>query len=211
MLWGAYHFGTNSDGVLQATHFLDTVGDTKDTLLTLDFEHNPTGSSMSLTEARAFVTHINEVTGRFPGFYSGNDIKEALGAGSDPLLAQCWYWLAQYSRTPVVPPAWPTWTFWQYTDGNFGHKPHDVPSVGPCDRDTFNGTEENLKKLWLTLKSVSKFEPIDTLARGEHNGGRMNRGATEYSPSANRSLPPFEHTHKRGHSIVLVLFALGNF
>jgi lysozyme len=150
LLWGAYHFGTDSDGVLQAAHFLDTVGDTKDTLLALDFEHNPTGPSMSLTEARAFITHINEVTGRFPGFYSGNDIKDALGATVDPLLANCWFWLAQYSRTPVVPPTWPTWTFWQYTDGNFGHKPHDVPGVGPCDRDTFNGTEENLKKLWLT-------------------------------------------------------------
>jgi lysozyme len=37
LLWGAYHFGTDSDGVFHATHFLDTVGDTKDTLLTLDF------------------------------------------------------------------------------------------------------------------------------------------------------------------------------
>jgi lysozyme len=153
LLWGAYHFGTGSDGVDQAEHLLDTVKDTKDTLLVLDFEHLPKGSrgrSMGLTEARAFVTHINEVTGRFPGFYSGNDIKEALGATSDPLLAQCWFWLAQYARTPVVPQTWSTWTFWQYTDGNFGHQPHDVPGVGPCDRDTFNGTEENLKKLWLT-------------------------------------------------------------
>jgi GH25 family lysozyme M1 (1,4-beta-N-acetylmuramidase) len=86
LLWGAYHFGTGSDGVLQAAHFLETVGDTKDTLLVLDFEHNPTGPSMNLTEARAFVTHINEATGRFPGFYSGNDIKEELGPLSDQVL-----------------------------------------------------------------------------------------------------------------------------
>ena len=39
LLWGAYHFGDGSDGVHQAVHFLDTVGDTKDTLLALDFEH----------------------------------------------------------------------------------------------------------------------------------------------------------------------------
>jgi lysozyme len=150
LLWGAYHFGDGSDGVHQAVHFLDTVGDAKDALLALDFEHNPTGPSMSLTEARAFVTHINEATGRFPGFYSGNDIKDALGASSDPVLVKCWFWLAQYSWTPVVPPNWDTWTLWQYTDGGFGHLPHDVDGVGPCDRNTFNGAEENLKRLWLT-------------------------------------------------------------
>jgi len=50
--WGAYHFGTDSDGVKQAINFLNVVGDASGTLIALDFESNPTGSSMSLEEAR---------------------------------------------------------------------------------------------------------------------------------------------------------------
>src|SRR5262245_19681427 len=43
LLWGAYHFGTGSDGVYQAEHFLDVVQPADDTLLVLDFEANPQG------------------------------------------------------------------------------------------------------------------------------------------------------------------------
>jgi lysozyme len=148
LLWGTYHFGTASDGIKQAENFLGVVGDASATLLALDFESNPTGPSMNLIEARAFVTHIKDKTGRFPGFYSGHYIKELLGADSDPVLANCWFWLAQYGPTPVVPPNWKTWTLWQYTDGAFGPDPHTVAGVGRCDRDMFNGTEEQLKTFW---------------------------------------------------------------
>ena len=103
---------------------------------------------MDLEEARAFVSHVKDKTGRFPGFYSGHDIKAALGANTDPILSQCWFWLAQYGPTPVVPPNWSTWTMWQYTDGAVGPKPHEVDGVGRCDRDKFNGTDVQLKKLW---------------------------------------------------------------
>jgi len=79
LLWGAYHFGDGSDGVAQAEHFLSTVNDQSKTLLALDFESNPTGPSMDVVEAAAFVTHVQQQTGRFTGFYSGNDIKQQLG------------------------------------------------------------------------------------------------------------------------------------
>ncbi|MGB8509685.1 MAG: glycoside hydrolase family 25 protein [Pyrinomonadaceae bacterium] len=148
LLWGAYHFATGSDGVAQAEHFLDAVGDDPGSLLVLDFEPNLSGPSMTLEEARAFVTHINEVTGRFPGFYSGHFIKELLGTGKDPILANCWFWLAQYGPTPVVPPNWKTWTLWQYTDGAIGPRPHNDSGVGRCDRDKFNGSETQLRKFW---------------------------------------------------------------
>ncbi|MCA1592610.1 MAG: glycoside hydrolase family 25 protein [Acidobacteria bacterium] len=148
LLWGAYHFATGSNGITQAEHFLDVVGDDPGTLLVLDFEPNTSGPSMSLEEARAFVTHVKEATGRFPGFYSGHFIKQLLGTGSDPILANCWFWLAQYGPTPVVPPNWKTWTLWQYTDGAIGPQPHNVSGVGRCDRDKFNGTEAQLRKLW---------------------------------------------------------------
>jgi lysozyme len=148
LLWGAYHFATGSDGLKQADNFLNVVGDDPKTLLVLDFEPNLTGPSMSLEEARAFVTHVNEQTGRFPGFYSGHYIKQLLGTHSDPVLANCWFWLAQYGNTAVVPPNWPTWTMWQYTDGSVGPEPHKVDGIGRCDRDKFNGTEAQLRTLW---------------------------------------------------------------
>jgi lysozyme len=149
LLWGAYHFATGSDGVKQAVHFLDTVGDDPGTLLVLDFEPNPTGPSMTLEEARAFITHVKEATGRFPGFYSGHTIKELLGTKKDPVLASCWFWLAQYGPTAVVPPNWKTWTMWQYTDGAVGPEPHSVNGIGRCDRDKFQGTADELRSFWL--------------------------------------------------------------
>ena len=150
LLWGAYHFGTNSDGVHQAEHFLETVGDPTSTVLVLDFESNPAGPSMSLEEARAFVTHVREVTGRWPGFYSGHDIKQQLGTTTDSVLANCWFWLAQYGPTAVVPPNWSRWTLWQYTDGALGPLPHEIPGAGRLDRDLFNGSLEELESFWGT-------------------------------------------------------------
>src|SRR5690348_16977482 len=64
--WGAYHFGTGSDGIGQAEHFLSVVDPEPEHLLVLDFEANPQGPSVSLEEARAFVSHVNEAVGRFP-------------------------------------------------------------------------------------------------------------------------------------------------
>lgn len=148
LLWGAYHFGTGSDGVQQAQHFLQVAAPDAQTLLVLDFENNPQGPSMTLEEARAFVTHIQQVTGRWPGLYAGHYLKQLLGTSADPVLANCWFWLSQYGPTPVVPPNWKTWTMWQYTDGALGPEPHSVPGVGRCDRDQFNGTLAALKKLW---------------------------------------------------------------
>ena len=148
LLWGAYHFGTGADGVAQAVHFLDVVGADPATLLVLDFEGNPQGPSMTLEEARAFVTHVQGVTGRYPGFYSGHDVKDLLGTHTDPVLARCWFWLSQYGPTAVVPPNWSSWTLWQYTDGAAGPDPHQVDGVGYCDRDSFNGDEAGLRALW---------------------------------------------------------------
>jgi lysozyme len=63
-------------------------------------------------------------------------------------LGNCWFWLSQYGPTPVVPPNWNTWTMWQYTDGALGSDPYDVPGIGRCDRDKFNGDISALYKLW---------------------------------------------------------------
>lgn len=148
LLWGAYHFGIGGVGAGQADFFLDTVNPEPDTLLVLDFEPNTQGATMSLDDARAFVSEVNAKMGRYPGLYSGSLIKQQLGNNNDPILAQCFFWLAQYGPNAAVPPNWPTWTLWQYTDGNVGPQPHTVPGIGNCDRDKFNGDLDDLRKLW---------------------------------------------------------------
>lgn len=148
LLWGAYHFGVGADGVSQADFFLSTVQPDKNTLLVLDFEANTADSSMDLIEARAFVTHIQQATGQWPGLYAGQYLKELLGSSADPVLSNCWLWLAQYGPTAVLPPGWKDWTMWQYTDGAVGPDPHDVSGFGHCDRDIFNGTIDDLNNFW---------------------------------------------------------------
>jgi lysozyme len=150
LLFGAYHFGTGANGVSRAKHFLDAVQPDRKTVVVLDFEDNPTGTSMTLEEARAFVTHVYNELNRWPVFYSGHTIKRALGTAVDPVLKNCPFWLAQYGPTPVAPACWSTWMLWQYTDGGVGPEPHSVSGIGSCDRDKFNGGEAQLKAWWGT-------------------------------------------------------------
>jgi lysozyme len=156
MLWGAYHFGTGRHaGSEQADFFLATVGRSTELLCVLDFEENPSGPSLSLAQARDFVRRIYEQTGRWPGLYAGNYLREALGDATETELTNCWLWHAEYATRPArLPPQWTTWTMWQYTDGESGQTPRTVPGIGPCDRDQFNGDLPALRQLWIAAASA---------------------------------------------------------
>jgi lysozyme len=152
LLWGAYHFGVGADGSDQAQFFLKVAKPDEHTLLVLDYEPNLTGPTMALDQAREFVEHVAEATGRWPGLYSGHLIKEQLGGVTPPdrQLSKCFLWLAQYKgpKPLNIPSTFKTWTFWQYTDGVLGPEPHRVDGVGLCDRNKFNGSLARLRKLW---------------------------------------------------------------
>jgi lysozyme len=152
LLWGAYHFGVGGEGKIQADHFLETADPIDSTLVVLDYEANRVGPTMTLDQARAFVTHLEEHINRFAGLYSGSLIKEQLGdaPNPDPVLSKCFLWIAQYrGQKPVnIPTTFRTWTLWQYTDGVHGNAPHTVDGIGQCDRDLFNGSLASLKRLW---------------------------------------------------------------
>jgi lysozyme len=148
LLWGAYHFGNGDDGVAQADFFLQTVQPQQGTLLVLDFESNPASSTMSLQEARDFVTHIQSQTGTWPGLYGGSYLKEQLGSTPDPTLQNCWLWLAQYGPTAVLPSGWDHWTLWQYTDGHAVPDPNPIAGVTPCDRDYYCADPATLQAKW---------------------------------------------------------------
>ena len=143
LLWGAYHFGVNEDGTAQAEYFLSMVNPGPQDLLALDFEQNPS-SQMTIAQAEQFVEEIYSKTGRYPGFYSDALVGSLLGSTQNSILANCWFWRAEYGgSSPSVPPTWPGWTMWQYTESG------SVPGItGACDRDTFNGSVADLSKLW---------------------------------------------------------------
>jgi lysozyme len=153
LLFGAYHFGDGSDGGLQARHFLSVTQSGPNELIALDLENNPAGPSMTLEEARAFVTEIFNSIGKWPVLYSGHDLKEMLGGHPDTVLAQCPLWLAQYGPAAVLPPGWAKLSLWQYTDGaQPGSQP--VNGIGHCDRDRFNGVAADIPAFWASV-SVS--------------------------------------------------------
>lgn len=141
--WGAYHFGVNEGGAAQAQYFLSKVNPGPQDLLALDFEENPS-SQMTIAQAEQFVTEIFEQTGRYPGFYSDALAGKLLGGKVDSVLANCWFWRAEYGgSSPLVPPTWSNWTMWQYTSSG------SVSGIsGECDRDTFNGDMDGLSRLW---------------------------------------------------------------
>jgi lysozyme len=141
--WGAYHFGTNEDGAAQAQYFLSKVNPGPQDLLALDFEENPT-SQMTIAQAEQFVTEIFNKTGRYPGFYSDALAGNMLGGSANSVLANCWFWRAEYGGSaPSVPPTWSNWTMWQYTSSGSANG-----ISGECDRDTFNGDMDGLSRLW---------------------------------------------------------------
>ena len=152
LLIGMYHFGTGSPAVGQADDFLKAANPGPDNLLVLDYEENPsrTGTQMTLDIAEAFVNRIREKTGRFPAFYCGHLFKEQMGSRKHPVFAQCPLWLAAYVRNPAphIQATWPDYALWQYTNGTSGHEKDPVPGVGPCDRNTFKGTRDELAAIW---------------------------------------------------------------
>jgi lysozyme len=150
LLWGAYHFATGEDAVSQANFFLQTVQPAAGILLALDFESNTPGTTMTLQGAREFVTRIQAVTGIWPGLYGGSYLKEQLGSQPDPVLQNCWLWLAEYAPTAVLPPGWSNWTLWQYTDGHIVPDPDPIAGCTPCDRSYFCDTPAALQSKWAT-------------------------------------------------------------
>ena len=146
-LWGSYHFGTASEVDVQVDHYLKVAQPSDDEFVCLDFEPNPQGLSMTISQAREFVSLFEHLTGRKPVLYGGHWLKEHL-ASKDDVLSQCPLWLAQYGPKPVLPPGFKSYTLWQFTDGSSGPEPHTVSGIGKCDRSRFNGTEADLRQNW---------------------------------------------------------------
>src|ERR1700726_5336003 len=124
--WGSYHFGTGGEVSVQVEHYLSVVKPSDRELVCLDFEPNPNGPTMTLNQARDFVSLVHAKLGRYPVLYGGILLKESLNGKPDDLLSKCPLWLSQYGPKPVLPVCWKKYTLWQYTDGQEGPEPHTV-------------------------------------------------------------------------------------
>jgi lysozyme len=150
LLWGAYHFADGSDVTQQVANFMGFACPDPDELFCLDWEDNPGGTKMSVSQVKQWVEQVEDALKR-PNqcvIYAGNTAKEALGSKVDPWFGSRRLWLCQYGSTPVVQASWKTYWLWQFTDGVYGPSPHSVDGIGPCDINSYKGSDDQLKAEW---------------------------------------------------------------
>ena len=151
---GVYHFGTARPPTEQVSNFVTTVtriaGGFEGIVVGLDIETNTTSpdNTMSPDQADAWTGEFTERTGQTPLIYGGGYLRDRGGAVGRPHLAKCPLWLAEYRDTPLVPPGWQTWTIWQFTDGKLGPYAGQVPGIGRCDQNVYNGDRSSFEQFW---------------------------------------------------------------
>jgi lysozyme len=160
-LFGAYHFSSGDNVLDQVEHFLSFAQPDDSDLIALDFEPSTHGPDMTIQQARQFVTLIRNELGRYPVIYGGNLIREGVDTSPDPVLANCPLWYARYRSRPIGIPTqvWPTYTLWQYTDGNNGDEPHTVDGIGRCDRNRYQGSTDELRAAWPLTRILGPVFP----------------------------------------------------
>ncbi len=161
VLFGAYHFGTNScDGAKQADWFLAHALTGPGDLLVLDWEWNPHHEvgDMTLANAEAFVQRVFEKTGRYPVVYTSRSfaVHDRMPE-PDSVLSRCPLWVCWYGEGPPHLPIspWRDYLLWQYTNGGAG--PHDAKAFPRItrgvtdrkfDRSAFRGSAVDLAIAW---------------------------------------------------------------
>lgn len=150
LLWGAYHYSSGASVSDQVANFIEHAEPDENDVIALDWESSSDGPDMTLDQACRFVEMINSELGRWPVVYGGRLLRETIGARRQAVLANCPLWYSRYRSAPIgIPTAtWPTYTLWQFTDGNNGPAPHTVKGIGRCDRNRFAGTIDELKLQW---------------------------------------------------------------
>lgn len=199
MLWGAYHFGDNTDIAAQVANYLGYAVADDDTLLCLDYEDHPSGSSKTMRPQQmvAFLREIERRTGRKAVLYSGNRIKEdirKLNASDRDYVCSHRLWLCQYGSKPQLPTGFDRSWLWQYTDGRVGPEPHRVPGItGDVDLNAFNGSREELAASWAGPRAAAP--QIDTDLSARRRGTDEDTESSETKPARGSDdtteLPPF--------------------
>jgi len=123
----------------------------------LDIETNPSSpdDTMSPDQGDAWAGEFTERTGQTPLIYGGGYLREHGGAVGHAHLAKCPLWLAEYGDTPLVLPGWQSWTIWQFTDGNLGPYAGQVPGIGRCDQNVYNGDRPSFEQFWRAFSNLT--------------------------------------------------------
>jgi lysozyme len=172
LLWGAYHYANATDPIRQADHFLSVVSSAwaqanpairpdAGVLLVLDFEKNGhyPGGTMRADQAVAFVERIRQRTGVYPGIYSGEyHLGQVLNSSrvtnaQRRTLANCWLWIANYSKQPRATAPWSYWALWQYCgDGKCrlprSAYPISIANIRKAELNIFRGSRSDLEDFW---------------------------------------------------------------
>ena len=143
ILWGAYHFfGHRTSGKEQARNFIKVAKLKKGNLIpVLDIEKHRfmKDPKRSVREAKAFCREIKRYYGVNPIIYCSTSFYEHY-LQDDFKSNDYIFWIADYRGNPDHL----TWHFWQHTDS------HRMAGIrGDVDRNVFDGSEEELKKLIL--------------------------------------------------------------
>lgn len=137
LIVGAYHFFRPAhDAVVQAEHFLNTVGSHRDGDLPLVLDWEPTQdgvrNSVQVAKALEFLKFIETSRQEVPILYASPGFLE--GFGDLKAFSKYPLWIAHYGvKQPRIPHAWANYSFWQMSDS------------GGIDRNVFNGDLAKLK------------------------------------------------------------------
>ena len=124
---GAYHFGGNSDGRLQALRYLGIIE--SGWLMVIDYERYP-NSQMTIAQLEAFIATIEAQTGRLPWIYYGELLLQQAADGlikKDSIIRRCKAWISRYSSKQPSPIDGHDLVLWQFTGDGQGPMPHTVP------------------------------------------------------------------------------------
>jgi GH25 family lysozyme M1 (1,4-beta-N-acetylmuramidase) len=142
LCWGAYHFLEPGRIEEQMAFFLGNASLAPGSRVVIDYEHE----GLQLPDLHSSILALRDLDpGMQIAVYSGHTLKEQLGSNDDPLLATVSLWIAQYNNeAPEYPTGtWKHWSAWQYSDGEAGGYPREVPgAVLPIDCNMFNGSKE---------------------------------------------------------------------
>jgi hypothetical protein len=146
-----YHFARSGNPRVQATRFMDAVGplDPRERLC-LDLEVSPAAGPEAV---RDWVDDFYSVLTRSDGLSSDRRPFIYTSARKWRELAGDQAWVAgtmgvdlwDAGREPLLPLPWAKrgWHVWQWTNGQ--EPPCELPGVGACDCNVWNGSEDDLK------------------------------------------------------------------
>jgi lysozyme len=164
--WGAYHFlRQEGNGQEQATWFIKTLTKSSDhpsaVLLVIDAEYLKGTNSPhpTLTQVVDCLKKVHELTGKYPGIYTGQDFlweqfnKAQYDSATRNLLQKnTWLWVARYSASytklnwpVVILPPWDKWTLWQVSDDK---NPTPMFEGMNAEINVFKGERSDLERFW---------------------------------------------------------------